>query len=459
MDPISPKSSPLERFAQWLGLDSAVAFAVLARSWQLFTGPVTQVLIVFHFLKSTLDYYHAFNSLLGSQIFVELGLNIIVIAINSHEWARLSLVDGRPVGDPVALSRLASLYRRMRRWYTSAAVIFLIGMAFGGMLYFGTTQQSADRAAESWMAPWLVMVFVNATQLVLLPMTAMLEGCHQVATLNRVRFWQGVAGTAAVWITVASGGGLWALVFSSSIRLCGELYLVMVRFRPFFETLSSVTKGPEIHWREEVLPLQWRIAVQGVLLWCASGLPPLLVFATLPEGETGRLGMTWTILSAAQAAALSWVETRRPQFGALIAEAKYEQLDRMFFRQARVSCLLMMLAGVFLMGLVWLVNFPDEVICQRFAERLLPLAGTCLMAFGFITNQPGLCANIYVRAHKRDPFLLASSVSNISVALLQLLLGWRYGVTGVAAGYCLGITFVQTPLLLLVWWRSRRDWH
>jgi len=40
MDPISPKSSPLVRLAHRLGLDSAVFFAVLARSWQLATGPV-----------------------------------------------------------------------------------------------------------------------------------------------------------------------------------------------------------------------------------------------------------------------------------------------------------------------------------------------------------------------------------------------------------------------------------
>lgn len=459
MDPISPKSSPLVRLAHRLGLDSAVFFAVLARSWQLATGPVTQVLIVVHFLKSTLDYYYAFNSLLGTQIFIELGLSIIVIAISSHEWAKLTLVDGKPVGDADSLSRLASLHRRMTRWYSIAAMIFLASMSAGGLIYFGTAQETAARAAESWQAPWMVMVLVNATQLVLLPMTAMLEGCHQVATLNRVRFWQGVAGTLAVWIAISSGAGLWALVVSSSIRLCGELYLVLFRFRPFFQSLNAVHSGPEIHWKEEVLPLQWRIAVQGILLWFASGLPALLVFSKLPEGETGRLGMTWTILSAAQAAALAWVETRRPQFGALIAERRFDKLDQMFFRQARMSCLMMALAGCFLITLVWIFSHRDEWICQRFSERLLPLTGTCLMAIGFIANQPGLCANIYVRAHKRDPFLLASSISNISVATLQLVLGLKFGVTGVAAGYCLGISLVQTPLLLAVWWRTRREWH
>ncbi|MFO0977169.1 MAG: hypothetical protein U0996_12275 [Planctomycetaceae bacterium] len=459
MDPISPKSSPLVRLAQSLGLDSAVFFAVLARSWQLLTGPVTQVLIVVHFLTSTLDYYYAFNSLLGTQIFIELGLSVIVIAISSHEWAKLSLVEGMPVGDSDALARLASLHRRMTRWYSIAAGVFLVAMSAGGMLYFGATQEAATRAVESWTFPWMVMVLVNAVQLVLLPMTAMLEGCHQVATLNRVRFWQGVAGTLAVWVAVSSGAGLWSLVISSSIRLAGEIYLVLFHYRSFFATLNAIQSGPEIHWKEEVLPLQWRIAVQGILLWFASGLPALLVFSKLPEGEAGRLGMTWTILSAAQAAALAWVETRRPQFGALIAERNFSRLDQMFFRQARMSCLLMALAGCFLITLVWIFGHRDEWICQRFSERLLPLTGTCLMAIGFITNQPGLCANIYVRAHKRDPFLVASSISNVSVALLQLVLGLRFGVTGVAAGYCLGISFVQTPLLLTVWWRTRREWH
>jgi O-antigen/teichoic acid export membrane protein len=67
--------------------------------------------------------------------------------------------------------------------------------------------------------------------------------------------------------------------------------------------------------------------------------------------------------------------------------------------------------------------------------------------------------NLYVRAHNRDPFLLASIGSNLTVAGLQLWLGWTYGGLGVAAGYFLGVTLVQSPLLTLIWWRIRRDWH
>ena len=73
------------RLARWAGIDRAVAFAVLARFWQLFTGPVTQMLIILRFTPSTQDYYYAFNNMLGMQVFVELGLHVVLINLTSRE--------------------------------------------------------------------------------------------------------------------------------------------------------------------------------------------------------------------------------------------------------------------------------------------------------------------------------------------------------------------------------------
>ena len=75
------------RVARWMGVDRAVGFAVLARFWQLLTGPVTQLLIVFCFTDIQQGYYYAFMNLLAMQIFVELGLHVVIINVASHEWS------------------------------------------------------------------------------------------------------------------------------------------------------------------------------------------------------------------------------------------------------------------------------------------------------------------------------------------------------------------------------------
>lgn len=463
------RENRLIRLARGAGVDRAVAFAILARVWQLLTGPVTQLLIVLHFSRATQDFYYAFSSLLGVQVFIELGLHVVIISVSSHEWAGLSLVNGMIEGDPVARSRLISLGRLMLKWYSIAAGLFAVLLIIAGLAFFPDTMAHRWNVPETanaevrdriaWIAPWITLVILNALQLVTLPLTSILEGCHQLPVLNRTRFWQGVTGTLLVWGAVSSGLGLWALSVSAAVRLTGELYLVAVPFRSFFRAFRTPSRHGRVDWKEEILPLQWRIAVQGVVLWFANQLPLLMVFRYLPEGDAARLGMTWTILTAAQAGAFAWVETRRPVFGSLIAAKRYADLDALFFRLAAISTGLLSGFCVCLVLFINLISFRSEWLFVRLSERLLPVTETSLLAAGFVANLPGMCANIYVRAHKRDPFLLAAIVSNLAVMLFQLVPGWKYGLTGIAAGYFVGIAAVQTPLLLTIWWRTRLEWH
>ncbi len=457
-------STFLVRALRKVGIDGAVGFAVLARLWQLLTGPVTQLILVVSFSKATQDYYYAFTSMLGMQIFVELGLHVVLISVSSHEWSRLSLQKGQIVGDAGARSRLISLGRMMLCWYGIAAVVFAAAITMAGFLFFGQQPIAANgvslvRENVAWLAPWIALVIVNGLQLPLLPLTAILEGCNQLAVVNRVRFFQAVMGTFGVWLAVTSGLGLWSLVASAAIRLGGEYYLVAVRYRSFFNAFRSPPEQDQVDWKHEILPLQWRIAVQGILLWLANSMPLLLIFKDRPEGEAAQLGMTWTILTALQGASLAWIETRRPVFGALIAARKFRELDQLFFRMTRLSMLIMTAAVICFSLTVWWLGTRSEWLFERLAGRMLPVLPTVMFATAMVLYQFALCTNLYVRAHKRDPFLVASIVSSVTLAVFQVWLGKQHGSSGVAAGYLFGIGCVQVPLWTLIWLRTRKEWH
>ena len=456
------RTTLLKRVSLKYGIDGAVGFAILARLWQLLTGPVTQLLLVWSFSKATQDYYYAFSSLLGMQIFVELSLHVVLISVSSHEWSRLSLVEGEIVGDADAKSRLISLGRMMLRWYGIAALVFATVITLAGLLFFSKTPLTAtavERENVAWLTPWIALVIVNGLQLPLLPLTSIMEGCQQLAVVNRVRFWQAVTGTLGVWLAISTGFGLWSLVASSAIRLGGEYYLVAVRYRRFFGAFRLPPAADQVDWQQEILPLQWRIGVQGIMLWSANSLPLLLIFKGRPEGEAAQLGMTWTILTALQGASLAWIETRRPVFGALIAGKKYRELDELFFRMMRMSMLLMTLAAFSFSLTVWWMGTRSEWIFERLASRMLGVGPTAMFATAMVLLQYALCTNLYVRAHKRDPFLLASIISSVSLTAFQVWLGKQYGSSGVAAGYLLGIGCVQVPLWTLIWVRTRKAWH
>lgn len=460
---VGRRAALILRLARWAGIDRAVAFAVLARFWQLFTGPVTQMLIILRFTPSTQDYYYAFNNMLGMQVFVELGLHVVLINLTSREWARLSLVEGKITGDSHALARLVILGRMMVRWYLTVSVLFAIVLSIAGTLYFFNIDQrrlAEVATAESvrWLAPWLCLVLLNGIQLSLLPMTAILEGCHQLGPINRVRLWQGVIGSFVVWSLVANGQGLWALAGSAAVRTLGELYLVCIPYRQFFAAFRGPRPtGVELDWKREVLPLQWRMAAQGTVAWGASQMPLLVILHYHPSsGEAGRFGMTWTILTAFQSACMALVETRRPLFGSLIAKDAHVQLDASFARYTKLSMLFMTVAVAFFSGFIWLVETREEWLPQRISQHLLPIVPTFFLSLAFVAYQFVMCIGIYVRAHRVDPFLIASVVSCLILAFTEFWLGREYGALGVSMAYVGGVTLILLPYYLGIYISFRR---
>ena len=451
------------RLARSMGVNRAVAFAVMARFWQLFTGPVTQMLIVLRFSSATQDYYYAFNTMLGMQVFVELGLHVVLINLASREWAHLSLEDGQIVGDSRSLLRLVTLGRMAFRWYLTVAIVFVIALTIAGSAYFSIIDlrriaKLPDAEIIRWMMPWAFMVLLNGLQLSLLPLTAILEGCHQLGPINRNRFWQAVAGSLVVWTTMAAGFGLWALVAAATVRTVGESILVFVRFRGFFKPgVRAQVTSDDLNWRTEVLPLQWRMAIQGVVAWGANQMPILAILYFHPNSfEAGRLGMTWTILNALQSACAALVDTRRPLFGSLIARGEFRELDQQFFRFTKLAIVFMTVAVSLFSTFVWLVGIRSEWLAVRISEHLLPVDSTILLSLAFLAYLFVMSIGIYVRAHRVEPFLWASVVSCLVLAVMEFWLGREYGAFGVAIAYVGGVVLLLLPSYTWIWWTFRK---
>lgn len=450
------------RLARDAGIDRASGFAILARFWQLLTGPITQILITLCMSAAGQDYYYAFNSLLGMQVFLELGLHAVLINLASREWARLELVEGKISGHPESLKRLATLGRLTVSWYRGVSVLFVVSLISMGLLYFSRIEEKrlASEAASSslvWISPWICLVMINGALLSILPVTSILEGCHQVVAIHRVRLWQWIAGSLAVWVSLMAGLGLWALVASSAIRLCGEFYLARLRFPQFYELFRTQGYEQSFVWKHEILPLQWRMALQGVAVWGANQMPVLVLLNYFPaSGEAGRLGMTWTILSAFQSVGMAMIETRRPLFGSLVERKEFKSLDETFFRLTLRSMVAIVLLVSAYCLLIALIQTRSEWLAVKFSERLLPLLPTILLSVAFICYQFVMCLGIYVRSHRVDPFVVASVLSCAVIAVLEFTLGRKFQATGVAFGYLAGVVVTLLPCYVLIWRNFRQ---
>src|ERR1035441_10108035 len=110
--------------SNWLGLDRAIFFTVLARFWQAFYGIVNLVLIARFLSPAQQGYYYTFYSIVALQIVFELGFSFVILQLAAHERAHLTfLPEGVVEGDRVSHSRLASVLQKAVYWYMAMGVL------------------------------------------------------------------------------------------------------------------------------------------------------------------------------------------------------------------------------------------------------------------------------------------------------------------------------------------------
>ncbi len=201
--------------------------------------------------------------------------------------------------------------------------------------------------------------------------------------------------------------------------------------------------------------MQWRLGIGGVFSYFAFFLFTPVLFKYHGADVAGRMGMTWVILTAIQSAALSWVQTKTPKFGMLIAAREYQELDSLFFRMTWRSVLAFLLAGGLVLGMVTALNVWDF----RLSERLLDPGTTAIFLLALLIYQIPYCQAAYVRAHKREPLLVANIIFSTSVGLAVWWFGSRYGARGAAWGYLAVVALYMLPHCSLIWWVCRKNWH
>ena len=482
--PVVPARSLPRRLLNRLEVDRAVFFAIATRAWQFLAGPISIVVIAEFFSPELQGYYYTFASLMAIQFLAELGLHSVIINISGHEWSKLQLTtDGTIVGDDQALRRLAGLKRFVSRWYALVAVVFLLGCGLGGAVFLN--QRPAGNIA--WVAPWFWLVLLNSLLLWAWAYSAMLEGCNQMVTVNRVRLLQFVTGSFAVWGSMALGWGLWATVISVGVRLVWDFWLIFIRYRRFWESLPALhkngvspptTQSPSedpsqqegvrprfcatpadeaISWEHEIWPLQWRMAVMGIAGYLAFSLFVPVMFHAYGPVVAGQMGMTWTILTAIESAAYAWVQVRSPLFSMLAAQRDWPEMDRVFRRLMTISWSFYLLSLIALWGGLWLLNELPYSLTQFLASRLLGMSPTMVLGTAFFLWHLPRCQMIYVRAHKCDPFLVAGVVSHGLIALLVIVLGSAYGPLGAAGGMLAIVATIILPWWFVIWNRFRAE--
>lgn len=448
-----PQRSWPRRLLNRLEVDRATFYAVATRYWQFLSGPITLWLVVEYFSPEMQGFYVTFWSVVGLQMFFELAFPQTIVTMTSHLWSKLDLDEKRRLtGDEDSISRLTHLMRISIVVQAGLAISFgLLAGLFG--LWFFADDAAADKLV--WQAPWLTLVGLSSIAFALIPFLAVLEGCDQVREIHKLNLVRGIAGSIAVWIAIPLGAALWIPALATAIRLLCELGWMFGKYPRFFATFARRPTGASIAWRKEIWPFQSKLMLKGLFNYFNADVMLPVLFRYQDSVVAGQFGLTWNILCSLRAACSSWVRTRTPRFGVLIAQRDYQELDRIYFRVGKIAVAMLTVLGLsFLVGVISLEFFEF-----RYSRRFLPPLPTTFLIIGLWASLIFEFQWVYLHAHGKSPYLTISLIGCIMSGLLIWWMGFHYGAIGVGIAYMLMHAVVYLPLSTWGWIRLRRDWH
>jgi hypothetical protein len=264
-----------------------------------------------------------------------------------------------------------------------------------------------------------------------------------------------IASNLSLWLGLRSGWGLWALSLSMGLNVLVQSVFIGIRYEKFFKRLFFTPVFEQIAWKKEVLPVQWRLAVGGMLNYFATSIFTPVMFWYHGAAIAGQMGIGFQIMIAVQAIALTWIHVNVPTFGALVARKEYQKLDALFFRLVGISfgALVFLCAAACLLVKALIIFYP------QLGARFMPLIPLSLFLSAAVFMHVPLCLVTYLRAHKKEPLLAMSVVSSLAIGISVWFFGKQYGLVGAGASYLGVIVTIIIPAILAIWTSSRRTWH
>ncbi|HVN92341.1 MAG TPA: hypothetical protein VMT38_01525 [Terracidiphilus sp.] len=439
--------------ARAIGLDRAVGFTVFGRMLQGL-GSVVNVLLILHFLTLRVQgYYYALWSLVALQSVFELGFSFVILQVAAHERVHLQFhPNGAITGDPVARNRLASLLQRTVRWYLVASMLMGVALWTGGTRFFSLHRISGY--PDIWVWPLRMTVIACAFIFALNPLMSFLEGCGQVVAVSRARFFQSMVSALAAWTAMILHHGLYA----PAMVLLGQSVVASAMLwsrRSLLLSLMRMRVGHfGIRWREEVWPFQWKIAISWLCDYFIFQLFTPVIFAFRGPADAGRMGLSMNIVMQMSGMMLAWMTTKAAPFGSLIARNDQAGLDRLFFRALRQSLLLLSAAAAVVMAGV--LAIPHVV--PRLGYRIVSWPVFLLLLLTAIGGHVVQSEAIYLRAHKREPFLLQSIAIAAATAASVTFFGKISGIPGVAMASFIVLGVCGTISATTIFLSKRRSW-
>lgn len=412
------------------------------KAWQALSGFVT-VLLVSQFLSaSEQGYYYAIGSLLSGYVLLDLGLSGLLVQLSARMFTGLYLGDGGrlvPIGEK--RSACLAMLSWSRCWYAGASLLVLLLIPIG-FIYFSFARTSHQEI--NWQWPWIFIVIAAALSMSAYSALSIIEGVGRVAEVYWVRFAHYFLGSVLAWSLIVCGNGLYAPAMPALAIAVTTTVWFRLRYRGLLEE-GETSHG--FSWRQEVWPLQKRVALSWFASYAYLNTPVLIVFYYRDAVPAGQLGLTAVVANVLGSLCASWLTAAAPRITNLVSIGKYRDSKALFLREFRKALFLMILSYGAAVLLVMAIGHLSV------AQRFLPPLETALL-FGLFTifHSVGMLS-VHFRACGREvlayPFAFAVFLSLV----MSCVVATNLGVIGVIMIFFGLFVLICIPAMIISWRR------
>lgn len=453
---MSRRSLP-RRLLNRLEIDRATFDAMASRYWTFISGPVTYALIVATLTPAQQGYYYTFWSLIALQSFFEAAMPVAILTtagrLSAGGDSTDIITDDPKAGTVDATSaKLRDLWLRSNVWFVGLNAGFLLLVGVAGYLFFEINETASEVA---WRRPWLATVALTALSFQTLPTAALLEGVGRVRQIYRMQLIRAVAGSAAVWATLACGGGLWTPAAAVASKAACEVALLTYPHRDWLRRLYRSSGEGSIDWRRDIWPFQSGMMFKGYFTYLNADVMVPVVFAFGGAAAAGRFGMTYNLLMAVRGGWASLLRTRMARLAALVGGGDFAESDRIHRRLQSVAT-----AGLVVTYLLFVVGLlAAGGLEPRLYRRLLTAGTTVLLCVGTVASFRVDCQWIYIHAFGRSPYVLPAIACCLTSGIAIYLGGQIGGADGVASAYAVVQVGLFWPLSSAAFSRTVGRWR
>ncbi|MCI8834388.1 MAG: hypothetical protein HFH24_03305 [Ruminococcus sp.] len=430
--------------------DPDVFFTFLNYIVKIFLNPVIVVFIPIFLQEDVQGYWYTFGSIAALTNYADLGFTAIMTQYVAHECAFLTYDKGKKIflGSSERIERLASLFRFVIRW-----VGMILAIASGVIFTIGFVMFSGYTEGVSWKIQWALYVGSTILNFAAEIELAFFEGCNQFAITQKIRTVAGGIYCIVTILLLAAGMGLYALGIPLLVK-AGIVYVMLNRkFQKALRQLRTCPLTVEVRWIDEFLPLLGRYAVSWISGYFITQIYNPLTFARFGSIAAGKVGYCLSIIQAVYSVANVWIVLATPRMNMLEEKKDWAGMDRTLKRNLSYSAVTY---GMGIMAVFVLGNIP--VLESILWMRMLSKTAVLILSTAYLGSMVINALAVYLRAHKREPFMVLSVCSGVISSCITVLLAYTAEIDFIFLGMLLDYVVI-VPYGVYLWRKYRRLWH